>query len=372
MTARRETRLSALDGLRGAAALLVLVHHALFVLLPPPLPRETMRLVALTPAAPLIDGQPLVIVFFVLSGLVLTVALERPIGWIAFALRRVVRLWLPLAAAVLLAVALALLTGGRGSGAGYADWFMRVIWNRPEDITPGLVLRHLLLTGRLSDEGLDTVIWSLAIELRLSLAMPALAFAIRRWPAATVAAATAIGIAAELALHGTLPGFRARLQFQDGLFLIDDWTGTALATLAILPAFAFGALLAVHRRDLLAARPGTGRTAILLAAAAIGLGAPSVVACSLAAAILVATVLTDGPARRMLSRPAALWLGAISYPLYLTHFPILHAAINMLGDSLPRALVMTAGMAAAVAVAAGFRRAVEAPAIALSRRLGGR
>src|SRR6201995_3858781 len=84
-------RLRALDGLRGAAALIVLFHHAAMTWAPlavlyfhahAPVPFLAL-LVAYTPLHLLWAGSEAVIVFFVLSGFVLVLphVTGRSIGW---------------------------------------------------------------------------------------------------------------------------------------------------------------------------------------------------------------------------------------------------------------------------------------------------
>ena len=363
-------RLVHLDGVRGIAALLVVVHHAL-VLLPPPLPRETMVLLGMSPLAPLVVGQPIVILFFVLSGYGLHIALERPFHVFTYAVRRLYRLWIPLTAAVALSAGLALAFGGRGNGEGFAEWVPRVLWNRPEDSDFPLFLMHLAGTGQLSHEGLNTVIWSLALELRLSLAMPAIVWALRRAPTLALLASVILGLLAEAALLGLVPGVAPRLAFGDGLFLIDDWTGSMLATIAVLPAFTLGGWLAARRRSLTDKPLKRGCFALAALVAFLLFGLPSVTVSSLGAGLIIALA-TAGPAlRAALSGPLARALGALSYSLYLVHFPVLHAAANLAGD-LPPPLALTIGAAAAFAIAGLFRIVVEKPTLDLVRRIGRR
>ena len=102
-------RIHSLDGLRGVACLAVLLLHVAMML----------ELWGPDGAYPLIPGTPAVVIFFVLSGVVLSImplARLRARGtydWLGYYPRRVVRLGVPLVAAVALGIA-----------AGYVAWRM--------------------------------------------------------------------------------------------------------------------------------------------------------------------------------------------------------------------------------------------------------
>src|SRR6185437_5190955 len=108
-------RLTALDRLRGLAAVVVLFHHALYT--NPDFPGapgaghapvgSAMWWISYTPLKLATAGVESVIVFFVLSGLVVTLPVVRRRGfdWVAYFPRRVVRLMVPVAASVVLAAA---------------------------------------------------------------------------------------------------------------------------------------------------------------------------------------------------------------------------------------------------------------------------
>jgi peptidoglycan/LPS O-acetylase OafA/YrhL len=65
---------AALDGLRGVAAAVVVLHHWFNALA---MPREARRVLFEGVLAPFVNGQGAVVLFFVLSGTVLTASLAR-------------------------------------------------------------------------------------------------------------------------------------------------------------------------------------------------------------------------------------------------------------------------------------------------------
>ena len=129
------TRFAALDGLRGLAALVVVFGHLANASWPafsnvgrpgagvPPVGGVNW-LVHRTPLELLVAGHEAVIVFFVLSGFVLTLPLMgrgRRFDPLAYYPRRVARLYLPVWAAVAVAVFLHVLVA-RHATAGMSWW----------------------------------------------------------------------------------------------------------------------------------------------------------------------------------------------------------------------------------------------------------
>ena len=121
------SRLRALDGLRGVAAVVVLLHHAFLTV--PVLARPYYVTEAAARDSPLVwalihtplhlawAGTEAVYIFFVLSGLVLALPVLRSasFSWLEYFPRRAARLYLPVAAAVL--------------------WGLLLVWRVPRDNT---------------------------------------------------------------------------------------------------------------------------------------------------------------------------------------------------------------------------------------------
>ena len=168
-------RIHSLDGLRGVASVVVLVLHV------------AMMLELWGPSAPysLIPGTPAVIVFFVLSGVVLSIGplsrlrAGRPYDWIAYYPRRVVRLCVPLFAAVALGVVAGYVawrigsTGRSATAIDFAGGAQRVTHD---------VLMQFDVVFNVSDDArtllgtplsrVNSPVWSMCWELWFSLTLP--------------------------------------------------------------------------------------------------------------------------------------------------------------------------------------------------------
>lgn len=364
-------RFVALDSLRGIAALTVVVYHSMLVFprlhgfldgrgVPYAVSGDVTALVlTTTPPSLLWAGREAVLLFFVLSGFVLALPFmedgRRPPGYPAFAAKRLVRLLLPCAAVALLLAALVPAVGPRPRPE-LSAWFNGA-WT--ETVTPGLVFGHatLLLDGGYS---LNSPMWTLHYELRVSLLFPLLAL-LAGAGTAVLGAAAAGGVLVCL----------AEMKF----------VGTgALTTLLFVPHFALGAMLARHRREVaagiagLGAGAGTGLWLVCYALLTFRWLVPAGgLVCDLAngagGALLIALVLGSRRVRTALEAGPWPWLGAVSYSLYLVHVPVLLAALHLAPPGVPPWLVAAGAPLASLLAAAALHRLVERPSIALGRRV---
>jgi peptidoglycan/LPS O-acetylase OafA/YrhL len=351
-------RIGAFDGLRGIAALVVLIHHS-FVSVAPlgdvyfdkPTPARLTWLVA-SPMHLVWAGPEAVYVFFILSGLVLTLpALRRRYDWKAYYPSRLIRLYLPVIAAVVFALALALAVPRKGTAG-------RGTWMEHHDQAPSLVafVRNATLV---SPDWLNPPLWSLRWEVAFSVLLPLYVFiALRsaRWEIPLIVGA--IG----LSTFGTLTHDKGLLVY--------------------LPMFLIGAVLAP-----MLSRPekSTSRKwPWLMGAGLIGItckwwleplipdsNAATMPIVLLSALTIVVSAVRWPGARSFLERPVVQWLGRISFSLYLTHDPIVVATGTLLPVDLAW-LTPLVCIPVSIAVAYIFFRLVERPAHIGAKRAASR
>jgi len=356
----RTTRLIELDSLRGIAALIVVLHHAYLSL--PLLPDWVHWTLDATPLRLIGAGRPAVIFFFVLSGYVLTRGLSaqeeaRPgsvlsgPGWAHYAAQRAVRLGLPVLASLVLSAVLQV-----------------ALWEGPLPAeTPGLIgtatwarmwgwksfAEQALLLSSGNGFQLNPVLWSLVHEWRISLVLPLVL--LFRGRLALLAAVALLG-AAVARLAGMPEGDVA---------LGSSLLKTFAATAGFLPAFAAGAALALGRAPRLDRTQAiaSGIAVLVMAMAAHDYGV------ILASVLLILLVQRDGPFARVMRRPSLVWLGRVSFSLYLVHMPLLLAATHLLRDQDVPEVAALIGVVLSFPVAALMCRWVEVPAHRLARRL---
>ncbi|MCB4824228.1 acyltransferase family protein [Roseicella aerolata] len=365
-------RIHALDSLRGVAAFSVMIYHCLLVW---PSLYETLGgkgvpffrteqdplaigLLTVTPPSLLWSGREAVILFFVLSGYVLAQGfLRSPQPYLPFVTRRACRLLLP-CIAIALPVALLAELLGPVSQPEVSEW-VTGHWN--DTVSPRLIASHALLLEE--PYGLNSPLWSLHYEWRISLLFPLLVMLAAAGPGMAMAASLACAAlaVAEMRLVGS------------------NW----LSTLIFVPHFMLGVLLAREGTRLPAqiadmaprARLGLLTFCYLLLNVRWLVPAPGLVIDlfnAAGAALLIALVLASARAQAGLAWPPLAWIGKVSFSLYLVHVPVILAALHLAPTGLPLWTVLAAAVLLSLLLAWGFFHLAERPSIWLGRTLFGR
>jgi peptidoglycan/LPS O-acetylase OafA/YrhL len=376
-------RVPELDAIRGLAALTVVVFHYFLLLKGASVAAlahayQWTHLLAMTPLGLFWAGHQAVVLFFILSGFVLTLMLESGrLGYFAYLSKRVVRLYLPYAAAVAIGVLFAFAL--HISDMGVLGSWINKFWSW--HITAPSVAQHAAVLGEFNADRYDFTIWSLVHEIRISLVFPLLLLLVwrTRWwvSLALLMLLSAVMITLRYgAFHGWGSPF--------GVFNHAGLTNYTL-TFHYLLAFGIGALLAKHRLAIKNAyqRLSNKRRIILVLAAfalyldgghfARWLGPDMMVigdwpVMAGAAGLLVAAAFSGRASAWLLCRPFR-WLGRISYSLYLFHPLVLLALLHIFYGHVPLPLLLTLAFLATFPLTALAWWLFEKPAVALSRRI---
>ena len=359
-------RIRSLDALRGVAALIVVFHHCALAIDEGrwhhfPFHGGTLDFwswINRTPLCILIDGPASVLIFFALSGLVLARSMTWP--WresrLSFYTKRAARIWLPFAAAILVSYSLFLIIGPRYL-PNYSEWFNNRTWHDP--VNGWSLARQLnIMDGGTTQ--LDNPMWSLIHEARISLIFPIMAWGALYYPVRS-------GIISILMLPAAL--------LLNGL-------GPIVASLAATGSYAFifqaGAIMGTRVekvRGLLERLPQVaiyGLWPLLLGVLIFAPYQPNaagknwhqlvhLLIPSVGAVMVVGLCTTENIVTRQLERPLPMWLGKISYSLYLIHIPIL-AAISHAWPLLRPESVACMTIVAALPAAWLLNKFIEKPA----------
>ena len=372
-TTGRLGRLHQLDGLRGVAAMSVVFEH--FLLTQPALFEAFKnragwhlniplfaKILTFTPLRLFWSGAPAVAIFFILSGLVLSLPAwsGKPQSYSGFAVRRITRL-MPV---YLIGVALGWVLfamSGPSARAGTSSWFSS-FWLH-QITAEGLVREIFFFPGDVLQ--LNSPLWTLVHEMRISLIFPFLVALLIAAPRKTIIATSILSLGAKTVLakfHAMPPDIASLTETvaQIWLFCIGALIGRAMPRLrsggqrlteAGAPAlfFFFACLLVIQW--LLPVHPLVSY----------------VVMCAASAAIVALTAASQRIAAMLTTRLPTL-LGKVSYPVYAVHFPIFMFAMHEAKVS--PFVIMFGSLAVAIATGWVIATCVEPPAINFGRQLG--
>ena len=362
-------RFDELDSLRGLAAMAVFAAHAngftgIVGNLDTPFATHPVAfLVNHSPLLALFGGHEAVILFFILSGFVLSLPWlrgETP-GYPRFAFKRICRIWIPyiVAAAVSLALRAAFYTK---SLPGMGEFF-DAAWRG--HLTAAKLANIAGLVGYFDPGIFDLATWSLVHEMRISLIFPflMLAAAGRSWKR-VLTGAFILSFVAGVARKLTHPELAT-----------DIWY-----TFHYTAFFLVGYLLAAHRSNLRALSHRGGLTfavGIFLYTYAAwcfpgiaALHTPHIGDWFTAAgsALLITAALSRGGFARVLEHTSTVWLGRISYSVYLYHAPVMLSFIYALHGLIRPIWAVCLALPVTLLVSAASYHWVELPAIRLARR----
>jgi peptidoglycan/LPS O-acetylase OafA/YrhL len=354
-------RVSTLDGVRGLAALSVVFLHIISIFLstdiPDYRPADTLYgVLSYTPLAAIWAGGQAVSLFFVLSGYALySMLAARSMSYAAYATRRVVRLWIPYAAAIALAAASVYFLGSRpiANQSAWLNSFLGVT------LTPRLLEQHALMLGFFNTKPLDFVIWSLVIEMRISLIFPAIYYFVVRFSWRPVLAGSLL-----------LGGFALLMQRRQGGGDTSAWLTVASTTYFVL-----GALIARNRNALVqryASLSVASKAAVVTAGLILYsncLHASATYSTMVGSACIIWVSLSSHAARSFLTGRIVQFLGRISYSLYLVHAVVLLALINGLYPRYSFGTIAVLVLPLSLIAAVVMNAMIEQPAIRLSRLL---
>jgi len=341
-----------LDALRGLAAFTVVVYHLSRAY--EYKPRWFLK--------PMVAGTQAVILFFVLSGFVLSLPFWNKGAngnYGRYIIRRFFRIYVPYVAAVVVAAlgAWKLLY----SRLPLSPWFY-MTWQTA--ITTKLLGRELLMD---TTPALNTAFWSLRYEVLVSIAFPALLVGMR-WLKPRVAfplvLIASVGAGVERARLRTPVGVVELAHY--GLFIVA------------------GALLAAERQrlhEIWRRMTGVVRAAFLGAsafcyfgyAASVGkrihLRVPEDLSCAIGAGGLILCSMHSRRLRGILLHRIPEYLGRISYSMYLVHGTVLFATLNLLYGKTSIGVMAGVYLVMTFAAAHLFCIAIEEPSLRLGKTL---
>jgi peptidoglycan/LPS O-acetylase OafA/YrhL len=320
-----------------------------------------------------IAGHQAVILFFVLSGFVLTLPYDRDsrLDYWSFVLKRICRIYLPYLGALALAVLMNSFYHGLASNI---DSLKRT-WDQAPNAQA--IVQHVVFLGDYRQTTFSPAFWSLIYEMRISLIFPFAAIAILRFRATWMLLCAVIPSLAVKPLFYCIP-----------LLFHGDPSSPVVyrsaVTLHYLSFFMLGALLAKKRevlRSKFEAMPASAVFTLYAIAMAFYFfprhasrlaSFPGQIEdwfIAVGAAVVILLSLNSSPFQGLLSHPTTQYLGKISYSLYLTHGTVLFALVYVFHGVLG-VPYLALYLLVSLVLADVFYRLVEEPSMLLGRSFG--
>ncbi|MEH7386542.1 acyltransferase [Bacillus sp. JJ1521] len=372
-----QRRFVQLDSLRGLAAITVFFSHILLVSKVPliSIPISSVFLLPLNILAGN-SSYSFVNFFFVLSGFVLFLLCTRgkSFSYNSFVIKRLFRLYIPYIVAIIISITACVFFSKKGINE-LSGWF-NLSWKVP--LTLKDMVDHILMIGNFNTNLYNNVIWSLVQEMRVSLIFPILAIIIYRvkWKISLLLCIC--------------------LSFVSGLNNIFHWEKnwgyhtSFFATLQIISMFILGSLLAKHLNKMIElylrfTRVKKIMLLLFTIACFIYNEVLTVIAnylgiyyygeimsdysIGIGSVLLIFISLASGRAHSFLIIKPLLYLGRISYSLYLYHLPTLFSLVYLFYKIIPLWIIFIISIPLAILLAHFSWLLIENPANKYGKRI---
>ncbi|WP_176550400.1 acyltransferase [Bacillus sp. AFS037270] len=363
-------RFGELDSIRGLAAVTVVLSHSITIsgLVAPGTNFASIfnMIIVNSPLKILLLGHEAVILFFILSGFVLSLSYYRNANqtYFSYIIRRFCRIYIPYLCAILCGILMRI---------SFSKDIFPELWNTHIDW--GVILNHIFLLGMFNQNAFDPVVWSLVHEMRISIIFPFLILLINKfhWKVNIV-----FGVICSLL------GISLHYLFKNKLDLYTNYYDS----MHYILMFTVGALLAKYSLDLIKIYQ-TKSTWIKFLFFVSGLCfyiySRAVVmrflddsllitlvsdwGTMIGGAIIIITSIAEKRASKILLIKPISYIGKTSYSIYLYHLIIFLTLKNLLNGMLSNWLIWLLGMLFSLLVSTIMYFIIEEPSISIGKKL---
>ncbi|OJE52228.1 acyltransferase [Bacillus proteolyticus] len=369
-------RYKELDSLRGIAAIIVLLGH--FLALFPILGKKVMYSTFGAYFSILWQGHSAVIIFFVLSGFVLSLPFYKgtEFNYLKYLIKRVCRIYIPYIVILFIAIGIKLGIHSKiGTIPGLVQWGS---WNI--EVSLNRVMDHILFLREFNSDAFIMVIWSLVHEMRISIVFPLIIFLLLRvnWK-------VSIGIAMFLSVIGYLLMKNIPSEFNMPV------STNYFITLHYSSMFIIGALLAKNREYLVSKIINSKVKYILLPLGLLFFSYPRIPFMLLSkligeidydlyliiidwyicfgAVLIILSALSSKLFSKLLLIKPVQFIGEISYSLYLVHPIVLLTTVHISYGKISVPLILLISFLFTMVVSVLCYKFIEIPSIKIGRKL---
>lgn len=354
-------RYNQLDSLRGIAALTVVAEHCMNNL-----GQHSVKnwFSHFSPLHVLISGHQAVILFFLLSGFVLSLPYYqgKTYTYTEFMTKRVFRLYIPYIIALSFGLLMRVLL---------VHHSIHGLWGG--HISPKIIFQEFFMLDQFNQNYVDPVVWSLVQEMRISLIFPLLLLVLSKYQWKT---AVAIGFVLSCI------GIYMHVLYRSHVNVFTNYPDT----LHYMFIFIMGAVLAKRKNTLVGylhripkgIKWTLGVAALVLYTYtdtvmsyqwALGLGLKGKLfsdwITALAASVFILLAISESGVKRVLSTRPLVFIGRISFSIYLFHLIVLLSLISVFPQQRVMDVIGTFVLTIGIATAGYYY--VERPSIRLGR-----
>ena len=388
------SRIHSLDSLRGISALIVVVFHCLISLptfytayFKHQYSNVFVKAFTETPLHTLWAGPEVVLLFFVLSGYVLSLPYLKHdnISYKGYVIKRFFRIYIPYLAIMLIYLVIFILLSDFRDISSLSETF-NARWDHP--VTLKAFFSYVFMLGY-DMTNINGVTWSLVHAMRISIIFPLIIYMVKRL---NLIKALICGLGVSLILYVLIRSFAGHYQGE----LTPTFIVSLSDTFYYCTFFVFGAVLAKYTGNIKAfLQPQKPVVKLLLLFLAIllinfewtfnslykiitrysfairgSLAGEWIIA--LGVLILFSTVLSSPKMEWILSRRFPMWLGKMSYSLYLVHVLVIMLSARYLSLLIPLQVAVVLPIILVLPVASLSYKYIELPSMNLGKRLAGK
>lgn len=372
-----KARYHSLDSLRGIASLQVVIGHCL-VAIPAfgwtvyemkGTPVHDLKFyLAYSPLHFFWSATPAVFLFFVLSGFVLSLPYygseNNSNNYLKFFVKRIVRLYLPCFVIIVISLLLKLLFYRQNALAAFDTWILDV-WKKPIDAK--MLVRSFLLI----ENTFDGALWTLPIEIKLSLILPFFIYFHKKLNKYLSVLPVVL--------------FPVFYYFLNRTYVFKLWPD--LWTIYYFTFFLIGSLICKHRRTIIAWINSLSTVSFFLILAIaicaytyqysfwwipekylLRLKKAEHYLYALSGAVFIIFALSDRM-KNMLNSKLFLFIGKISFSIYLIHEVVVVTLAYLLCSYFNINIIIAMGFTTSVLLAVVFYKYIELPSSVLAKKV---
>lgn len=374
-------RIESLDSLRWIASMIVVIFHCLLsfnlfydAYYTHEFNNKFIEFLTTSPLHTVWAGNEAVLLFFVLSGFVLSIPFfnGRQLNYPSYAIRRFFRIYIPYIVIMMVSVLLVMLFHEYKS----VDSLSSSYENRWDHAVSLQAIVSYVLMRSYDITNVNGVVWTLFHEMKISLIFPLFIIILRRYNFIK-------GVLYALVLNTLLYFLLAGIVDLAGNNIFSSLINSFKGSLYYVIFFIFGAVLAKYKDkfNFLKMYSSVKKGMILIISLIlintkwlsvyIGIDNTKITdtISLLGILILFVMVLNSTKLNNFLTNKTLLWLGRISFSLYLIHIPVLMMTTIFLGKLIPIELAFILVPIICLPIAHFTYRFIEVPANNIGKRL---